>query len=99
MAKESCAKISSFLLTYYPNVIVYEALITSQYYILGFNIGISLYDRYTDLWAEFQLDTAITSLTVYRGCLLGVTLGDDWSTIDFTFNDYRMSGDGYYLVV
>lgn len=57
----------------YPNLIVYDLLITPQYYFLGFNKGISLYDRYTDLWAEFQLETPITSLAVYRGYLLGVT--------------------------
>ncbi|MBW5446297.1 hypothetical protein GE107_09520 [Cohnella sp. CFH 77786] len=58
----------------YPNTIVYELLLTPQYYILGFPDGISLYDRLTGSWAEFPLQSAVTVLEAYRGFLLGVTL-------------------------
>lgn len=57
----------------YPNTAIYDLLLTPQFYILGSRQGISLYDRYTDSGAEFPLGTAITSLAVYHGHLLGVT--------------------------
>ncbi len=63
--------------TAYPNTAIYDLLLTPQYYILATSLGLSLYDRYTADWAEIPLDTAIMSLSVYRGYLLGVTLDGD----------------------
>ncbi|SEN97847.1 hypothetical protein [Paenibacillus sp. OV219] len=58
----------------YPNMPVYDLLLTPQYYFLGSNQGISLYDRYTDSGAEFPLGTAVTSLAVVHGRLVGVSM-------------------------
>jgi hypothetical protein len=52
---------------------VYDFMNLPQYLIIGHNSGISLYDRFMDEWAEFELERSITSLAVYRGHLLGTS--------------------------
>ncbi|GGG66036.1 hypothetical protein [Paenibacillus radicis (ex Gao et al. 2016)] len=50
---------------------VYDFLNLPQYLIVGHDQGISLYDRFMDSWAQFELNRAVTSLSVFRGHLLG----------------------------
>lgn len=52
---------------------VYDFMNLSQYVIVGHNSGISLYDRFMDEWAHFELDRSVTSLAVYRGHLIGAS--------------------------
>ncbi|RJX40007.1 hypothetical protein D3P09_11560 [Paenibacillus pinisoli] len=52
---------------------VFDFLSLPQYVVVGHDTGISLYDRFMDDWAHFELQRAITSLAVYRGHLIGAT--------------------------
>lgn len=52
---------------------VYDFMNLPQYLIVGHESGISLYDRFMDEWVEFKLDRAVTSLSVYRGHLIGAS--------------------------
>lgn len=56
-----------------PNSVVYDILLLPHYIIAAYDQGIALYDRYTDAWAEFPLDGAVTGLTVYGSRVLGIT--------------------------
>ncbi|WP_308634098.1 hypothetical protein [Paenibacillus silvisoli] len=58
----------------YRNIAVYDLLLTPQYYLLGTQQGISLYDLYTDSGFDFPLGDAVTSLAVVQGRLLGASL-------------------------
>ncbi|QHT60978.1 hypothetical protein GXP70_14160 [Paenibacillus lycopersici] len=57
-----------------PNLPIYDLLLTPHYYILGTNQGISLYDQYTDSWADFALGTSVTSIAVHHGQLVGASM-------------------------
>ncbi|WP_036720127.1 hypothetical protein [Paenibacillus harenae] len=50
---------------------VYDFLNLPQYLITGHESGISLYDRFMDEWAHFELQASITSLVVFKGHLIG----------------------------
>ncbi|MBH5318701.1 hypothetical protein I6N90_12920 [Paenibacillus sp. GSMTC-2017] len=52
---------------------IYDFLNLPQYMIVGHETGISLYDRFMDDWAHFELERKITSLAVYRGHLIGAS--------------------------
>lgn len=52
---------------------VYDFLNLPQYVIVGHDGGISLYDRFMDEWASFELNRSVTSLAVYRGHLIGAS--------------------------
>ncbi|MCD1257412.1 hypothetical protein B5M42_000995 [Paenibacillus athensensis] len=52
---------------------VYDVLYVPEFIILALDDGIAVYDRYTCEWSEHKLETAITSLAVYHGFLLGTT--------------------------
>ncbi|MEF3305187.1 hypothetical protein [Paenibacillus sp. GYB003] len=55
----------------YAESVVYDLLYLPGFIIAGFDRGIALYDRLTGEWAEFGLRVGVTSLGVYRGCLVG----------------------------
>ncbi|RKN71264.1 hypothetical protein [Paenibacillus ginsengarvi] len=55
----------------YPDCIVYDILYLPGYVVIGCDRGIAYYDRLTGEWAEFALKTAVTSLAVFRGRLVG----------------------------
>lgn len=59
--------------TAYPGRAVYDLFLSPQYYIIGTEKGISVYDRYTGTWAEFVLGVAVINLVVCKGRLLGVS--------------------------
>ncbi|SDW07780.1 hypothetical protein [Paenibacillus sp. CF384] len=59
----------------YQNMPIYDLLLTPHYYLLGSDRGITLYDVYTDSWADFTLGTAVTSLAVFNGRVVGVSMG------------------------
>ncbi|MUT65982.1 hypothetical protein GOM71_08570 [Paenibacillus sp. NEAU-GSW1] len=52
---------------------VYDFLNLPQYLIVAHDEGISLYDRFMDDWAHFELNCTVTSLSIFRGHLLGVS--------------------------
>ncbi|GKU77972.1 hypothetical protein [Paenibacillus sp. L3-i20] len=52
---------------------IYDFINLPQYMIVGHETGISLYDRFMDDWAHFELERKITSLAVYRGHLIGTS--------------------------
>lgn len=52
---------------------VYDFMNLPQFIVTGHATGVSLYDRYMDEWADFDLDRAVTSLAVFRGRVVGAT--------------------------
>lgn len=52
---------------------VYDFLNLPQYVIVGHEKGISLYDRFMDEWACFELNCSVTRLAVYRGHVIGAS--------------------------
>lgn len=52
---------------------VYDFINLPQYIVVGRTGGFSIYDRYMDDWAEFELERDVTSLTVYRGRIVGAS--------------------------
>ena len=52
---------------------VYDFINLPQYLIIAHESGISLYDRFMDDWANFELEASVTSLAVYRGHLIGAS--------------------------
>lgn len=52
---------------------VYDFINLPQYLIIAHDSGISLYDRFMDDWAHFELQTSVTSLVVFRGHLVGTS--------------------------
>jgi len=44
-----------------------------QFLVVATDTGISLYDRFMDDWAHFDLGTMVTSISVYQGRLIGAT--------------------------
>ncbi|WP_168119732.1 hypothetical protein [Paenibacillus sp. HB172176] len=52
---------------------VYDFLNLPQFVIVGHETGIALYDKFMDEWSEFGLSRRVTSLSVYRGHLIGVS--------------------------
>ncbi len=57
----------------YANVPVYDLLLAPQFFFLGTNQGVSLYDRYTDSTADFPIASPVTSMAVFQGRLLGAS--------------------------
>lgn len=57
----------------YSHTVVYDFLYFPQFIILALDCGIAVYDRYVSKWAEFPLGTAVTSLAVYEGHVIGTT--------------------------
>jgi hypothetical protein len=53
--------------------VVYDFLYLPQFIVLALDYGVSVYDRYMGEWEEYALQTAVTSLAVYHGFLLGTT--------------------------
>ncbi|MGR7945990.1 hypothetical protein ACU063_16190 [Paenibacillus sp. M.A.Huq-81] len=87
---------------------VYDFLSLPQYMIVGHDSGISLYDRFMDEWAHFELNRKVTSLAVFRGHLIGVSeqgellIGDKRGDFDrvqfgkkFIFSVASKSGEIY----
>ncbi|WP_224753813.1 hypothetical protein [Paenibacillus terricola] len=60
-----------------PERKVYDFLNMPQFLIVGHEEGVSIYDRFTDEWVDFQLGVGVTSLTVYHGHLLGTGEGGE----------------------
>jgi hypothetical protein len=56
----------------YADSAVYDLLYLPQFLIAGCKRGIALYDRLTGEWIDYALQTAVTSVAVYRGRLIGV---------------------------
>lgn len=56
-----------------PDKRVYDFINLPQYLIIAHESGVSLYDRFMDDWAHFELETNVTSLTVFRGHLIGTS--------------------------
>ncbi|MCU6711716.1 hypothetical protein M6D81_23745 [Paenibacillus sp. J5C_2022] len=52
---------------------IYDFINLPQYVIVAHNTGVSIYDRFMDEWSEFELNRAVTSLTVFRGHLIGAS--------------------------
>ncbi|NIK78124.1 hypothetical protein FHS15_003262 [Paenibacillus castaneae] len=52
---------------------VYDFINLPQYLIIAHDSGISLYDRFMDDWAQFELQLSVTSLVVFRGHLIGTS--------------------------
>lgn len=57
----------------YGHSIVYDFLFTPQYLYIGLDHGISMYDRMTDRWADFELGFGVTALAANRDNLFGAT--------------------------
>jgi hypothetical protein len=55
------------------DVIVYDFLYLPQYVVLGTNEGLAILDRMTSSWMNYRYDSAITSLAVYHGRIIGAT--------------------------
>lgn len=56
-----------------PDKKVYDFMNLPQYLVIAHEDGISLYDRFMDDWAHFELQTSVTSLAVFMGHLIGVS--------------------------
>ncbi|QAY67141.1 hypothetical protein [Paenibacillus protaetiae] len=56
-----------------PDRKVYNFINLPQYIVAGHTSGISMYDRYMDDWAHFELGRAVTGLSVYRGRIVAAT--------------------------
>jgi len=52
---------------------VYDVMYLPEFIILALDDGVAVYDRYMCEWSQYPLQTAITSLAVYHGFLLGTT--------------------------
>jgi hypothetical protein len=52
---------------------VFDFMNLPQYLIIAHESGISLYDRFMDDWAHFELGASVTSLAVFRGHLIGTS--------------------------
>jgi len=57
----------------YKNSIVYDFLFTPHYLYIGLEDGISMYDRITDRWADFELGFGVTALAATMDNLFGST--------------------------
>jgi hypothetical protein len=55
----------------YSDIRVYDFINSPQFMIVAHEQGLAMYDRMTDGWADFALDTGVTSLAVFQGHLLG----------------------------
>jgi hypothetical protein len=56
-----------------PGRRVYDFMNLPHYLVVGHDRGISLYDRFMDEWAHFDLNRCITSLAVFRGHIVGTS--------------------------
>lgn len=63
----------SWMRTDYTNSVVYDLLISRQLTVLAQEKGITLFDRYALTSSQFQMDTAVSSLTVLESCLIGAS--------------------------
>jgi hypothetical protein len=76
---------------------VYDFINLPQYVIVGHESGISLYDRFMDEWADFELGRRVNSLAVFQGHLVGTSdrgellVGDKKGRFD------RMSFGGLFI--
>lgn len=52
---------------------VYDFINLPQYLVIAHESGISLYDRFMDDWAHFELQASVASLAVFRGHLIGTS--------------------------
>ncbi|MFC4597899.1 hypothetical protein [Cohnella hongkongensis] len=83
------------------DVTVYDFLYLPHYVVLGTNEGVSILDRLTTSWIHCKLDTAVTSLAVHRGVIIGATehgellIGNQRGG----FDRYRMSGAFIFSIV
>lgn len=55
------------------DVIVYDFLYLPQYVILGTDQGLSILDRLTTTWMNCRYGSAVTSLAVFKGGIVGAT--------------------------
>ncbi len=55
------------------DVIVYDFLYLPQYVVLATNEGLSILDRLTTTWMNYKYGSAVTSLAVHRGRVIGAT--------------------------
>jgi ligand-binding sensor domain-containing protein len=55
------------------DVTVYDFLYLPQFIVLATNEGLSILDRLTSTWMNYRYNSAITSLAVANGIILGVT--------------------------
>lgn len=56
-----------------PDKRVFDFMNLPQFIVAGHSDGLSLYDRYMDDWADYELGRAVTSLAVFRGRVVGTT--------------------------
>ncbi len=67
---------------------VYDFINLPQYLILSHESGVALYDRFMDEWAHFELGEPVTSLSVFKGHLVGTNekgellIGDKHGTFE-----------------
>jgi hypothetical protein len=72
-----CGVAGSWAKTEISDVTIYDFLYLSQFLVYAHASGITMYDRYTDEWAEFPVHHPVTSLAVYGGNLFGTTSEGD----------------------
>lgn len=67
-----CRTEAGWLSWAYADSAVYDLLYLPQFLIAGWERGIAIYDRLTGEWIDYALQTAVTSVAVYRGHVIGV---------------------------
>lgn len=84
-----------------PGKKVFDFMNLPQYLVVGHESGIALYDRFMDEWAEFELNRAVTSLSVFRGHLIGASEKGELLVGDKRglFDRVRFSGKFIFSVV
>jgi hypothetical protein len=83
------------------DLIVYDFLYLPQYVVLGTNEGISILDRLTTTWMNFKYGSAVTSLAVSHGRIIGATEHGDLLVGNKRggFERYRMGNTFMFSVV
>ncbi|RED60241.1 hypothetical protein [Cohnella lupini] len=83
------------------DVIVYDFLYLPQYVVLGTNEGLSILDRLTSTWMNFKYASAVTSLAIHHGRIIGVTEHGDLLVGNKRgqFERYRMGNSFLFSVV
>lgn len=83
------------------DVIVYDFLYLPQYIVLGTHEGLSILDRFTNSWMNYKTGSAITSLSVHKGRIIGATEHGELLVGNKrgAFEKYRMGNTFMFSVV
>jgi hypothetical protein len=83
------------------DVIVYDFLYLPQYVVLGTNEGLSILDRMTSSWMNYHYGSAVTSLAVHHGRIIGATEHGDLLVGNQRggFDRYKMGNTFMFSVV